>query len=137
VDKQFIFIFDANSTMIKFPSLFGRIPRHQKFSYEPRYYDPKKEEREAREARIRQELNGPQEDYSTTNYKSRISVAFKSSRRRNKASNPELSALVMRLGILLLLSILIVAWLQWGGVALYLLVLVIPVYLWARFSKKK
>jgi hypothetical protein len=41
---------------MKFPTLFGKIPKYQKFNFEPRFYDAEKEEREARERRIRREL---------------------------------------------------------------------------------
>ncbi|MBM3177592.1 MAG: hypothetical protein FJZ78_06250 [Bacteroidetes bacterium] len=123
--------------MIKFPSLFGRIPRHQRFNYEPRYYDAKKEEREARDERIRLEVTGETDDYSTGKYRTRISGAFKSSRKNSKAPSPELSALVVRLGIMLLLTIMLIAWLQWGQTAFYLLLLIVPVYIWVRFPKKK
>lgn len=123
--------------MIKFPSLFGRIPKHQRFNYEPRYYDAKKEEREAREERLRLELTGEADDYSNGKYRSRISGAFKSSRKTSKTTSPELSALVVRLGIMLLLTVMLIAWLQWGQVAFYLLLLIVPVYIWVRFFKKR
>jgi hypothetical protein len=35
---------------------FIKIPRHREFQYDPIYYNPQKEEREARERRIRQEM---------------------------------------------------------------------------------
>ena len=40
----------------KIPSIF-RTAKHNRFNYEPRYYDPIKEELEERESRIRTELN--------------------------------------------------------------------------------
>lgn len=123
--------------MIKFPSLFGRIPKHQRFNYEPRYFDAKKEEKEAREARLRLEAGGNTDDYSTGSYRLRISGAFKSSRKNSKNISPELNALVVRLGIMLLLTVMLIAWLQWGQVAFYMLLLIVPAYFWVRFNRKR
>ncbi|NJN41989.1 MAG: hypothetical protein HC811_06980 [Flammeovirgaceae bacterium] len=42
---------------MKFFSLFTKTPVHQRFQYNPRYFDPKKEEMKEREERIMRELS--------------------------------------------------------------------------------
>lgn len=49
---------------------FFKRPQHQKFDYRPRFYDPEKEEREARLAKYRNEDH-------TESVKNRISAGFK------------------------------------------------------------
>ena len=73
---------------MKIPGLFTKAPKYHKFEYKPRYWDPKKEEHEAREARIREEIakeNGiaPPENESTYDYHARMKGAFQSARRRS------------------------------------------------------
>ena len=48
---MFLLLLNGNpntGAMMKLPTLFGKIPKHQRFNYGPRYYDPVKDEREAR-----------------------------------------------------------------------------------------
>jgi len=118
--------------MIKFPTLFGRIPRYQKYNYTPRFFDPKKEEREAREARIRLEMEGSKEE----DYKLRMAGSFQKARKLSKPQTGNMSPVMMRLGINLALVVLLISWLQWGNQALWLLALILPVYAWYRIFKK-
>lgn len=122
--------------MIKFPTLFGKIPRYQKFSFAPRFYDPKKEEREAREARIRMELEQPLTEDQAAGFRTRMSGSFQRARKLSKSQPAPMSPVMMRLGINLALVVLLIAWLQWGNQALYLLFLILPVYAWSRIFKK-
>lgn len=117
---------------MKFPTLFGKIPKHQKFSFEPRYYDAKKEEMLEREARIRAELEA---ERGEAPYRSRIAGAFRAARKRSAATKGELNSALVRLGILLFLAIFIVAYLQWGKVAMYGFLAFIPFYLWLKLRK--
>ncbi len=41
---------------MKFLSLFTKAPQHQRFNYNPRFYDPQKEEMKEREERIKLEV---------------------------------------------------------------------------------
>lgn len=59
---------------MKIPSIF-RIPQHQRFHMEPRYYDPVKEEIQERERRIIAEINAKKKS-GTYVPGSRISGAF-------------------------------------------------------------
>ena len=122
--------------MIKFPTLFGKVPRYQKFSYSPRFYDPKKEEREAREARIRMELEQPLSEDEASSFRTRMAGSFQRARKLSKSQPAPMSPVMMRLAINLALVILLIAWLQWGNQALYLLFLILPVYAWFRIFRK-
>lgn len=122
--------------MIKFPTLFGKIPRYQKFSYAPRFYDSKKEEQEAREARIRMELNLEQNEDQESDMRTRMVGSFQRARKLSKSQPSTMSPVMMRLGINLALVILLISWLQWGNQALYMLVIILPVYAWFRIMKK-
>ena len=120
--------------MIKFPTLFGRTPKHQKFSFEPRFYDPVKDEMKERENRIRQELENEKEK-KVDGYQTRIKGSFHSARKRSSASSSDLQASLIRIGILLFLVVFMVAFLQWGSAALYGFLLFIPFYAWLKFRK--
>jgi hypothetical protein len=123
--------------MIKIPTLFGKIPRHQRFRYDPKYFDPQQEERESRIARIKYEADPETEKPSAEDLKSRMSGSFKQARKLSKSnSETGMSTTMLRLLINLLLVMLLMAWLQWGNVALYLLLLILPVYAWFRFFRK-
>jgi hypothetical protein len=119
---------------MKLPTLFGRTPKHQKFAFEPRFYDSKKEEREERERRIRLELENDQ-NKTVTGYETRIKGSFHSARKRSSASSADLQASLIRIVILLFLVAFLVAYLQWGSVALYGFLVIIPVYAWLKFRK--
>jgi Flp pilus assembly protein TadB len=119
---------------MKIPTLFGRTPKHQKFSFEPRFYDAKKEEREERERRIRQQLEN-EKTGDIAGFETRIKGSFHSARKRSSASQADLRASLMRIAILLFLVALIVAYLQWGSVALYGMFVIVPVYLWMKFKR--
>jgi hypothetical protein len=119
---------------MKIPTLFGRTPKHQKFTFEPRFYDAKKEEREEREKRIRQELEN-EKTGGFAGYDSRIKGSFHSARKRSSASAADLKASLIRIGLLLFMVILLVAYLQWGTVALYGALAIIPFYLWLRLKQ--
>ena len=118
--------------MIKFPTLFGKIPRYQKFDYKPRFFDPRQEEREARDARIRAELEESKEE----DYRLRMSGSFSRARKLSKPQSGSMSPVMMRLGINLALVVLLISWLQWGNQALWLLALILPVYAWYRIFRK-
>lgn len=111
---------------MKLPS-FVKTPRNRQFQIEPRYYDPVKEEIQARTERIRRELNGDQQNAGQS-YRP-INISFE--RRAQKAPNASL----MQMGIAAILGIGIVSWLYLGNDILYALWLAVPVYLYFRFKK--
>ena len=122
---------------MKFVSLFTKAPNYKRFSYEPRFYDQKAEERKEREDRIRQEiaLERGQQSVETSDYRSRMTGAFQSARKRSQASPSTLQSSLIRLGVLLFLTLFIMAFMTWGKVALYSFLLFVPVYIYLKFRK--
>jgi len=120
---------------MKIFSLFTKAPQYQRFNYNPRFYDPQKEEMQERERRIKEDLDrerGIVPDV-TENHKSRIAGSFQAARKRSKPAIGA-NATMIRLGILLFLVIFIIAYLEWGRPALYSLFLFVPVYLYLKFK---
>ena len=108
---------------MRFPSLF-RLPRHQQFRIQPRYYDPVKEEIKERTERIRQAMEGGENG----EYKP-AQISFK--RKARKAP----STSMLQLSIAVILGMLILGWLEFGNdVFYYMLWLIVPVYLLYRLK---
>lgn len=122
---------------MKFVSLFTKAPNYKRFSYAPRFYDKKAEERKEREERIRQEIasQGSQQNTETSDYRSRMTGAFQSARKRSQASPSTLQSSLIRLAVLLFLTLFIMAFMTWGRVALYSFLLFVPVYIYLKFRK--
>jgi hypothetical protein len=121
---------------MKIFSLFTKAPSHQRFNYNPRFYDAQKEEMQERERRIKSDLDRergvmPEE---TSEYKSRIAGSFQAARKRSKPSLAT-NATMIRLGVFLFLTVFIIAFLEWGRPALYSLFLFVPVYLYLKFKR--
>lgn len=122
---------------MKFISLFNKPPDHKKFSYTPRFYDQKAEERKEREERIRRELarEEGQDAVEVSGYRSRITDTFQSARRRSNKGRGELNAVLLRSGLLLFLTLFAIAFLTWGTSALYSLLVFVPLYFYLKFKK--
>ena len=125
---------------MKIPGLFSKSAKYHRFEYKPRYYDPKKEEAEAREERLRRELAAQEgketvADEETFGYRTRMAGAFQQARKRSKPAG-EPNAAMLRLAILLILVLLIIGFLTWGPKVVYSLFLVFPVWIYIRFFKK-
>ncbi len=103
----------------------------------PRYYDPKEEERRQREERLRKEMDAESEasDLTDAGYRQRIAGSFRSARRRTPAQT-DTSAAMLRLVVLLLLVLTLIAFIEFGTPAVYLLVLLVPLYFFMRFRKR-
>lgn len=102
---------------MKFPSLF-RTPSHKRFHFEPRYYDPIKEDIERRTARIARESSQDQ----TNNYRSNISNAFtRKTRQSNKTG-------LIQFSILAFLFCGIFGWIYYGDVVLYIIMGIMGIY---------
>ena len=124
---------------MKFLSVFTKAPKHQRFNYAPRFYDPVKEELEQRESRIRLELSREKGEVSQEEligHRTRISGAFQAARKRSNPVSAGTSATMLRLGILLFITIFLVAFLEFGRPALYSLFLFVPLYLYLKFKSK-
>ena len=115
---------------MKFPSLF-RTARHQRFHIEPRYYDPVREELDARESRIKAELRTGKSETSGYSYdgSSRLSGAF--TRRTSRRSGMN----IMQVVILLLLIGLIVGFYYFGNVAVYIILLLSSLLLYLKIKR--
>lgn len=125
---------------MKFIQLFTKIPNYKRFGYAPRHYDPKEEERKERELRIRQELLSEEErkkkeDDETHAYRSRIAGSFRTAKKTvSPQSDP--SSSMLRLIITLIITVGLIAFLQFGKVALIgVALIIIPFYLYLKFRK--
>ena len=131
---------DLKKYYMKFPSLFTKIPNYKRFGYTPRHYDPAEEERKEREARIRSELNLGKENGSENGedlhgYRTRIAGSFRTAKKTVTVQRDP-SATTLRLFILLLLAVGLIAFVEYGRVALYgLAFVIIPFYLYLKFRK--
>lgn len=126
---------------MKFPTLFTKIPSHKRFAYTPRHYDPAEEERKEREARIRAELSldkDKKEENSSDDvhgYRTRIVGSFRTAKKTVTVQRDP-SASMLRLIVLLLLAVGLIAYIEYGRVALYgLAFVVVPFYLYLKFRK--
>ena len=125
---------------MKFPQIFTKIPNYKRFGYTPRHYDPKEEERKERELRIKRELLSEEEknrlsEEEEFGYRTRISGSFKTAK-KTVTPQADPSATMIRMVILLVLTVGLIAFLQFGTVALIItFLLFIPFYLYLKFRK--
>ena len=120
---------------MKFISLFTKTPEHRKFSYTPRFYDAQEEERKIRNERIRQEVQAQvsgKEPETESGYRSRIAGSFKTAK-KTALRQADPSASMIRLIILTFLAFWLYAFIQFGNVAFYGLLLLVPFYFFLKF----
>jgi hypothetical protein len=106
---------------MKFPSI-SRIPKHRKFNYEPRYYDPVKEDIKNRTERIRSEIDLEK----NKTYRQNIREAFNQRDRDNKKTD------FMQLLLITIMLGTFVGWLYYGNAALYAFLVLFPLYIFLR-----
>lgn len=119
---------------MKFVGLFGKTPKHKRFSFVPRHYDPAEEQRKEREENIRRELEAglrKDTDSAFEDRQSRIKGSFQSARKRSVQTSAP-SAAILRTAITLFIVIELWAYLQFGNAALYGLLVIIPLYLFLK-----
>ncbi len=109
---------------MKFPSL-SRIPKYKRFNFEPRYYDPIKEDIQNRSQRIKGELKITSAD----DYSEHIKSAYKHRANREKSSD------FMQLLLMIILLAAFGGWLIYGNIVLYIFIIVFPLYLYLRTRK--
>ncbi len=127
---------------MKLPTLFTKTPNYKRFEYTPRHYDPMEEERKEREERIRQELRikeeqtaGPEKQEDLSGYRARIAGSFRTAK-KTATVQKDPSANMIRLVILLVLTIGLLAFIEYGKVALYGVALIfVPFYLYLKYRK--
>jgi hypothetical protein len=124
---------------MKFTQLFTKIPNYKRFGYTPRHFDPLEEERKEREERIRQELDQEQrkklQEETLHSYRSRIAGSFKTAKKTATVQRDP-TANTLRLIVLLIVTVGLIAFIQYGKVAVYGMLLVfIPLYLYLKYRK--
>lgn len=124
---------------MKFTQLFTKIPNYKRFGYTPRHYDPVEELIKEREEKIRQELNlerrEKMEEELNQGYRSRIVGSFRTAKKTATVQRDP-SANMLRLLILMVVTVGLIAYIQYGQVALYgVAFVIIPVYLYLKFRK--
>ena len=124
---------------MKLPQLFTKTPNYKRFGYTPRHYDPMEEERKEREERIRKELNAQdaakREEEDLSAHRSRIAGSFRTAK-KTATVQKDPSASMMRLAILMILTVGLIAYIEYGTVALYGVAAVfVPFYLYLKFRK--
>lgn len=106
---------------MKLPSIIN-IPAYQRFKYEPRFYDPIKDEIDGRRKRIRRQLDGDKRR-GTDSSKTRIEGAFA------RRVPHEAKSTFLRLIVAAILFSGVVGFLYFGNIAVYLTVAVVLGYL--------
>jgi hypothetical protein len=124
---------------MKLPTLFNKTPNYKKFAYNPRHYDPLEEERKEREERIRKEISAEEakanEEENLHGYRSRIAGSFRTAK-KTVTVQKDPSATMLRLALLLVLTFGLIAFIEYGKVALYgIALIIIPFYLYLKFRK--
>jgi len=109
---------------MKFPSL-SRMPKYKRFNFEPRYYDPVKEDIQNRTERIKGQLKHT----SDRSYREQIKSAYATRERREKSTN------LMQLLLILILLGTFFGWIFYGNAVLYAFVVVFPIYIFLRTRK--
>lgn len=110
---------------MKLPSII-KTPGHKRFYFEPRHYDPIKEEIKERTERIRRQLEAKEEDgYFASN----ISESFAKNSRRNKRSN------AVQLFFILFFILFAFGYIYYGNIVLYSFLVVLPLYILIRIKK--
>ena len=125
---------------MKFLQLFNKVPNYKRFGYMPRHYDPKEEERKERQARIKKELMSEEEQEKLNEddafgYRKRIAGSFKTAK-KTVAPQADPSSTMIRLVILMIITIGLFAFLEYGRIALIGVAIVfVPFYLYLKFRK--
>jgi hypothetical protein len=101
------------------------MPRHKRFSFEPRYYDPIKEDIQNRTERLKGELKHT----SSQAYREHIKSAYSNRARREKTTN------FMQLLLILILLGTFFGWIFYGNVVIYVFAVIFPIYIFLRTRK--
>ena len=115
------------------PGLFKKA-RYQRFHIEPRYYDPIKEDIENRTSRIKAEMGLSDSEKIDPGYRSRIEGSFRKNMKHATGGGID-QTVMLRLLIMVILVLAIGGFLYVGKEIFYLVLLIIPFYLWKRLRK--
>jgi hypothetical protein len=124
---------------MKFTQLFTKIPNYKRFGYMPRHFDPLEEERREREERILQEVDQEQRkklvEETQHGHRTRIMGSFKTAKKTATVQRDP-KANTLRLIVLLIVSVGLIAFIQYGKIAIYgVLAVFIPLYLYLKYRK--
>jgi len=108
---------------MKIPSLL-RVPKNKRFNFQPRHYDPIKEEIEDRTERIKSELNDREF------YREHISQAFRRREKRERTSG------ILQLFFVITFALIIFGYIYFGTQILYTFLILIPLYIWMRRKRR-
>lgn len=110
---------------MKIPSL-TRTPKHKRFNFQPRYYDPVKEDIKNRTERIRGELLKK----SSQNHRYHMESAFSDRHRQYKKTD------IMQLLIILLFLGTFFGYIYFGNVALYVFAVLFSAFIYVKVKGK-
>lgn len=113
---------------MKFPTL-TRLPKYKRFHYQPRYYDPIKEDIEHRTARIRKELG------ITPNEVSESSSPIRGAFTQQKRSTTNKGSGLLQVLIMFILSGLFAGYFLYGNDIFYVFFIFVPIYIYVRGKK--
>ncbi|WP_109829595.1 hypothetical protein [Reichenbachiella versicolor] len=115
---------------MKFPS-FIKTAKYGRFHYEPRYYDPIKEEIQGKIAAAKREAEHHSSDNNNAEVRaSSISAAFSQRERKTKETS------WAQMAIAAALMGTFIGWLFWGNDFLYAYLLLAPVYFYFRIKNR-
>lgn len=112
---------------MKLPSLI-KLPNHRKFTYEPRFYDPVKEEVEDRADRIRREVEAEAKTSEEQRLKFRAEWQQHSQRQDTESKRSVVSQMIF----ILLIAFTFVGYIFYGNNVLYIGLILLTVYIFLR-----
>ncbi len=104
----------------------SRIPKNKRFNFQPRYYDPIKEEMEERTNRIK-----TKKDPGERSYRENISAAFRRRSRVQRRSG------ILQFSFVILFALIFFGYIFYGGKIFFAFLFLIPFYIWIKLKKSK
>jgi Flp pilus assembly protein TadB len=118
---------------MKFPSLI-RLPQYKKFVYEPRYFDPVKDEITERTARIKQEVEADQRMEAAgtrEQFRREMDQVFQRRLQNERSTN------ILQVVLVLLMVLIFVGYLFYGNAALYPGLVLLAAYIVFRIRTER
>lgn len=86
---------------------FFKVPEHKRFEYIPRYWNPEKEEREARLKRIQEEMGATSNTSDGKPYVPNIRGSFRREFDRTRKSKPGLKGMLKIRSLIMIVTVLL------------------------------
>ena len=86
---------------------FFKVPEHKRFEYIPRYWNPEKEEREARMKRIQEEMGATSNTSDGKPYVPNIRGSFRREFDRTRKSKPGLKGMLKIRSLIMIVTVLL------------------------------